>query len=86
MVKPIYIFAINGDSKAKDVTITILQHEKWNKGFQPIAIFENQENIQRKVLARLTDVIGKQFSTLSGNEPKIEKYLTEIIDEAEKQG
>lgn len=76
MAKPLYIFAVNTDDKCRDVTISLLQYEKWALKFHSIAIFEDQESINRKVLARFTDVCEKQFSTLFGdNLHRIEKYF-----------
>ena len=40
-----------------------------------MAVFENQESIGRKPLARLSNVVGKQFSALQGNEYRIEEYF-----------
>ncbi len=80
MAKPLYIFAINTDDKCRDVTISLLQYERWNLRFHSIAIFEDQESINRKVLARFSDVCEKQFSSLSGdNLPRIEKYFNDNI-------
>jgi hypothetical protein len=80
IVKPIYLFAVNNDDKCRDVTISLLQYEKWSLNLLSIAIFEDQESISRKVLARFSDVCEKQFSSLSGdNLPRIEKYFNDSI-------
>jgi hypothetical protein len=78
-VPPLFVFAINSDDKARDTTITILQFEKWNTNFQSVVVFENQEEISRKVLARLSDVTGKQFSSLDSNRERISKYLESFL-------
>jgi len=78
---PIFIYAISGDDKARDATINLLQFERWNASNHSIAIFENQEEISRKVLARLSDVFEKQFSSLELNKDRIAKYLdTELAN------
>ena len=82
MAKPLYVFALNSDDRTRDATISIHSFEKWNASFQSLVIFENQENINRKVLARLSDVSGKQFSNLEANKPRIVKYFQEIIHSA----
>ncbi len=79
MAKPLYVFALNGDDRTRDTTISIHSFEKWGAPFQSLAIFENQEDINRKVLARLTDVCDKQFSNLEANKPRIIARLQEII-------
>ncbi len=79
MPKPLYIFAINGDDKCNSATISLYQHEKWNANFRSVSIFEDQETISRKVLARFSDVCDKQFSNLDSNKERIGKYLSEII-------
>lgn len=76
---PMLVHALNNDDRTRDTTITLHQFEKWNMKFHSIAIFENQENIARKVLARFSDVGHKQFSTLSDNRERIEKFLLENI-------
>lgn len=80
MAKPLYIFAINSDDKCNSATISLYQHEKWNNTFRSVSIFEDQETINRKVLARFSDVCDKQFSNLNSNKDRIGKFLAEIIE------
>jgi len=79
MPQPLLVHALNGDGKARDATIALLQFEKWGLEFQSLVIFEDQEKINRKVLARLSDVCGRQFSSLTGNHERIERFLREVI-------
>jgi len=81
MKHPLLVFGIQNDDKCRDVTITCLQFEKYGLPFRSMAIFEDQESINRKVLARFSDVCDKQFSTLATNRDRISKYLSEIIVE-----
>lgn len=78
MKRPLFVFAIPNDDKCRDATINCLQFEKWGIPFHSISIFEDQETITRKVLARFSDVCDKQFSSLYLNKDRIEKYLSEI--------
>ncbi len=79
--RPLFVFAIPNDDKCRDATISCLQFEKWGIPFRSLAIYEDQETISRKVLARFSDVCEKQFSSLNLNKDRIEKYLGEIIQE-----
>jgi len=44
-----------------------------------MAIFEDQEQIKRKVLARFSDVSEKQFSSLSVNCERIKRFINEAM-------
>lgn len=81
MEKPLYIFAINNDDKCNIATINLLQYEKWGLNFKSLAIFEDQEEISKKAIARFSDVVEKQFSSLTANTDRIEKYLKESISQ-----
>lgn len=79
MPRPLFIFAIPNDDRCRDVTITLHQFERWEVPFDSAAIFEDQQTISRAVLARFSDVAGKQFSSLVSNRDRIRKYLMEIL-------
>ncbi len=72
---PIFVFALTNDDKVRDANIIIQQYRRWNQKFTSLAIFEKQEDINRRVLARFTDVCDRQFSSLEGNKNNIKSFL-----------
>jgi len=80
MARPLLVFALPGDDRARDATIALLQFEKWQLTFRSLAIFEDQESVTRKVLARFSDVCEKQFSSIGSNRERIQTYLREAAD------
>ena len=83
MSRPLLVHALANDQKTRDATISLLQFEKWGVAFHSLAIFEDQESIGRKVLARFSDVCEKQFSSLTANRDRIEGFLKEAISTGE---
>ena len=79
MNKPLFVFALPNDNKAQVATIALHQFERWELDFCSLSIFENQEEISRKVLARFSDVSEKQFSNLYGNRQRIGRFLDEML-------
>ncbi|MCX5804687.1 MAG: DUF1828 domain-containing protein [Proteobacteria bacterium] len=79
MSRPVLVQALPNDDKTRDATITFLQYEKWGVPFRSLAIFEDQEEISRKVLARFSDICEKQFSSLGANKDRIKRFIQESM-------
>ena len=79
MARPVFIFALSSDDRVRDATIALLQFERWGNSFRSLGIFEDQEQINRKVLARFSDTCEKQFSSLAANRDRIARFLQEAM-------
>ncbi len=81
MARPVHVYAIGTNDKCRDTTIGILQCRKnWNLSFLALGIFEDQEQINRKVLSRFTDVCDRQFSSLATNQEAVNDFLAEQMN------
>ena len=79
MARPLFVHALANDARTRDATIALLQFEKWGLSFRSLAVFEDQEAISRKVLARFSDVCEKQFSSLAANRDRIVRFLEDNL-------
>lgn len=80
IARPLFVFAVQNDDKARDTTIALHQFEKWGLAFRSVAVFEDQESINRRVLARFSDVGEKLFSSLSANRDRIVQYVQDSMN------
>ena len=77
--KPLFIYGLASDNQTNAATIAIHQYEKWGTQFSTLGVFEDQEKIGRKVLARFTDVCDRQYSSLGANRERIETFIHRAV-------
>ncbi|MBM3500914.1 MAG: DUF1828 domain-containing protein [Armatimonadetes bacterium] len=77
---PLFIYGLPSDDRVRDAHIALLQFQTWGLAFRSLAVFENQEEINRKVLARFTDVVDRQFASLANNGDRIAAFVQEALD------
>ncbi|MBD2353767.1 DUF1828 domain-containing protein [Tolypothrix sp. FACHB-123] len=80
---PLYIYALPNDNKVKDATISLFQFEKWQNNFYPVAIFQDESAISKKVLKKFSKVCEKQFPNFKNNQEEIIVYLKQVLSIAE---
>ena len=78
---PLFAYALPSDNKTQVATISLLRFETWGLSFCSLGVFEDSTKIDKSIHARFMDVIGKEFSSLGGNEVRIEKHLREAMGE-----
>ena len=77
--RPLFIFGITSDSKCQAATNIIYWWERQGEHFDIMAIHENSEEINNRILARFMDVCGKQFSNLPTNRDRIKAFVEESL-------
>lgn len=80
MDPPLLIHALANDEKTRDATIALHQFAKWEMPFRSLAIFENQQKINRTVLARFSHVCENRFSSLAEERDSIQRFISEAIE------
>ena len=70
----LFVFAIHNDNRCLNSAFSILMFERMGIKFNPVGIFDDQTEISRNILAKFSDVCGKQISSLDNIE-RFEKFL-----------
>jgi hypothetical protein len=73
---------VGNDDQCRDATIVLHMFERWGRELDSVVVFSNEEDIARKPLARLSDVAGKFFSSLSVARDRLPAWLAEHTDPA----
>jgi hypothetical protein len=79
LARPLMVFALQNDDKVRDAHIALLTYEEWGVPHRSVGIFRDQEEVNRKVLARFSDICDKQFSSLDANRERIQNYVAEAL-------
>lgn len=79
MSSPLFAYALPSDARVRDATIALLQFERWGVSCRSLGVFEDQEQVNRKVLARFSDVCEKQFSSLAANRDRLVRYVENAL-------
>ncbi len=77
--RQVLMFAIGNDEQCRDATITLYRWESWGERFHPVAVFRDQTEINRMVLARFSDVAERQFSSLETARERLARYLEDVL-------
>jgi len=78
--RDVAVLPIGSDDAARDATITALTFRRWGADLLFTAVHEEMESRSPRVVARLTDAVDKQFSSLAGQEDQITTYIAREVD------
>jgi hypothetical protein len=76
--KPLFLFGIPSAEKAKLATIIIQYLTMHEAAFESLLVFQNQEEIPRRDLARLSNVGGEMVASLDAHEDLRRKVLKRV--------
>ena len=79
MQQPLFVYGVPNETKANLAALSLRVFEKWNVPFQSIGVFEDQEAMDPKPVARFTDAVDKSFSNLPGNKDGILRYIDRAL-------
>ena len=77
--KPVFIFALNSETKTEIATATLLRFELWKLDYKSVGIFDEMENFSQKTVARFIDACGKAFSNLDAAKENLPRFVPELV-------
>jgi hypothetical protein len=82
MKRPLFVYGIPNETKANLAALSLLRFDNWGVPFQSLGVFEDQESLDPKPVARFTDAVEKSFSNLPGNKDGILRYIRRVTEVA----
>jgi hypothetical protein len=79
MERPLLIYGVPNEAKANVAALSLRVFDSWDLQYQSLGVFEDQESMDPKPVARFTDSVQKTFSNLEGNKEPIRKYLRKSL-------
>lgn len=73
--RPLFLFALNTNTRVRDATISLLKYEQWGLEYDSAGVFEDVREISDKQLTKFMDVAGTLFSNLKGNQDRLAGFL-----------
>jgi hypothetical protein len=73
--RPLFLFALNTNTRVRDATISLLKYEQWGLEYNSAGVFEDVREISDKQLTKFMDVAGTLFSNLKGNQDRLAGFL-----------
>lgn len=70
MQRPLFVYALNNDTRTRDVTIALHQFASWGVNFKPVGVFQDVHAIGGKVLERFNDVCPSQNQIVKFHEER----------------
>ena len=77
MPKPLFVYALANDNRARDATIALHQFKEWKVPFRPLGIIKDPKSVSNNVLARFNDVCKEYFIGINESYAGIAQYLDE---------
>jgi hypothetical protein len=79
MERPLFVYGVPNETKANLAALSLLKFATWDVPYQSLGVFEDQESLDPKPVARFTDAVGKSYSNLPGNKKEIVRYLDKAL-------
>lgn len=78
--RPAAVFAIHNNDRCREATITVQQFRLWQRQLFTVNVFEAQEDVNSRVLARFSNPTDKLFAYLRGQEDDVVGYIRDRLE------
>lgn len=75
---PLFIFALSTDERAAVAALSLLRFETWDLKFRGIGVYEDEESLSSRTIARFGDAAHKTFSSVAAASEGMPKFFPEL--------